>query len=171
MDFLGIGAPELLLILLIAILVIGPRDIGKTARSLGRFLNRLYKSDEWRTLTQASRTLRTLPNRLAREAQLEELKEIEESLKETKDDIEKTQKDLQKDLQKETQTLKQTQKDIVKDMEKVGDGMRSWVVPPTEEVGQTTADNSEAEKASSIEETDLSTAHKKEPRQATTAEK
>ena len=73
MDFLGIGAAEFILILLVIILVIGPKDIGKTAGTAGRFLNRLYKSDEWRTITEASKTIRTLPNRLAREAELEEL--------------------------------------------------------------------------------------------------
>ena len=83
MDFLGVGAWELVFIVLIAIIVIGPRDIGKTARSVGRFLNRLYKSEEWKAITQASRQLRGLPNRLAREAQLEE---IQRTLDETDPD-------------------------------------------------------------------------------------
>lgn len=145
MDLLGIGASELLLILLIVILVIGPRDIGKTARSIGRFLNRLYKSEEWRTLLEASRTLRTLPNRLAREAQLEELKEIEESLKEAKNEIEKAQKDLQEDLQKETKTIEQTQKELAKDFRSADNGMKSWIAPPKEELGQAAISKGQAE--------------------------
>jgi Sec-independent protein translocase protein TatA len=73
MDFLGVGPLELIFIIIIALVLIGPRDIGKAARSMGRFLNKLYKSDTWRMLLDTSRTLRNLPERLAREAALEEL--------------------------------------------------------------------------------------------------
>ena len=84
MEFLGIGPLELLVILLIALIAVGPRDLGKAARSTGRLLNRLYRSEAWATLTDASRNIRALPNRLAREAALEELdqtrREMQESL-------------------------------------------------------------------------------------------
>jgi sec-independent protein translocase protein TatB len=75
MEFLGVGPLELLVIVVIALLVLGPRDLAKTARSAGRFLNRMYHSEAWKTVNQASRDLRDLPNRLAREAALEELDE------------------------------------------------------------------------------------------------
>ena len=80
MDFLGIGPLELMFVILIALIVIGPKDMSKTARTAGRTLNRMYRSEAWRSLTQASRTLQTLPNRLAREAQLEELEELRKDL-------------------------------------------------------------------------------------------
>jgi len=89
MNFLGIGPLELIFILLIAMIVVGPRDLSKTARTLGQYLNRLYRSEAWRTLTDASRTLRTLPNRLAREAALEELDEVGRSMEQTKQDLSK----------------------------------------------------------------------------------
>ncbi len=76
MEFLGIGPLELLVVVLIAIVVIGPRDIGNTARSIGRMLNRMYKSEAWKTLLAASTEVRNLPNRLAREAELEELEKL-----------------------------------------------------------------------------------------------
>ena len=75
MEVLGIGPLEALFVLILALLVVGPQDLGKAARSFGRFLNRLYRSEAWSAVTQASRNLRTLPNRLAREAALEELDE------------------------------------------------------------------------------------------------
>lgn len=84
MEFLGIGPLEALFILLIALIAVGPRDIGKAARSTGRLLNQLYHSEAWQNLNEASRSLRGLPSRLAREAQLEELekarREIEDSV-------------------------------------------------------------------------------------------
>lgn len=72
MEILGIGPLEFLFILLIIFLVMGPEDMQKTARTLGRWLRRLMASETWRSLTHTRQTLRTLPNRLAREAGLEE---------------------------------------------------------------------------------------------------
>jgi sec-independent protein translocase protein TatB len=98
MDILGIGPLELLLILLIALIVVGPKDLGKLARSFGRFLNRLYRSEFWRTMTETSQQIRTLPNRLAREAALEELDQVRADLGEVeieaRDQLEEVQEGL-----------------------------------------------------------------------------
>jgi len=83
MDVFGIGILELVFILIIAMIVVGPRDLGKVGRQVGRFLNRMYKSESWRMLNEASRTLRNLPNRLAREAALDELDSVRDSIKDT----------------------------------------------------------------------------------------
>jgi Sec-independent protein translocase protein TatA len=87
MEILGIGPAEALLIVIIALVLVGPKDLGKAARSAGQLLNRLYRSDAWKSVTQASRNLRTLPNRLAREAALDELDEVRESLQQAKQSI------------------------------------------------------------------------------------
>ncbi|MGH2621131.1 MAG: Sec-independent protein translocase subunit TatA/TatB [Anaerolineales bacterium] len=81
MEILGIGPLEAIFIVLLALIAIGPRDLGTAARSLGRTLNRVYRSEAWQSLTQASRNLRGLPNRLAREAALEELDQVRRDLK------------------------------------------------------------------------------------------
>ena len=73
MEFLGVGLPELAFIIIIILLVANPKDIAKTARLIGQWLNKLYKSDNYQLMQQASRELRHLPQRLAREAQLDEL--------------------------------------------------------------------------------------------------
>jgi Sec-independent protein translocase protein TatA len=73
MEVLGIGPLELLFIIVIIIVVIGPKDIQRTMRGIGRGLNSLYKSESWKAFNEVSRELRTLPNRLARDAELEEL--------------------------------------------------------------------------------------------------
>ena len=83
MEILGIGPLELLFILLIALIFVGPRDLGKAARSTGRLLNQLYKSEGWQNLAEASRNIRTLPNRLAREAALEELEQVKREMEGT----------------------------------------------------------------------------------------
>lgn len=73
MEILGIGPLELLFILLIALIVLGPQDMAKAGRSLGHFLRKIVTSPEWRTVQKASRELRYLPNRLMREAAMEDL--------------------------------------------------------------------------------------------------
>ena len=48
MEILGVGPLEVLLIVLLAVVLFGPTDIGRTARAAGRFLHRLYRSERWR---------------------------------------------------------------------------------------------------------------------------
>lgn len=123
MDFLGVGVPEILFVLIIALLIIGPKDMSKTARTIGRFLNRMYKSEEWRALTQASRTLRTLPNRLAREAELEELETIKETLKDTTKDLDRTQREIAQETRATTSALLTQDDETAK-------AMKAWTTPP-----------------------------------------
>jgi Sec-independent protein translocase protein TatA len=75
MEILGIGPLELLLIVLLAVIVLGPKDIQKVAKSLGRELNKLVRSDTWKSVQQASERVKNLPTELMRDAQLDELKQ------------------------------------------------------------------------------------------------
>ena len=72
MDFLGIGPGELLLIFVILLLVLGPKDMVKAANTAGEFIRKVLSSDTWRVLQKASREIRTMPNRLAREAGIQD---------------------------------------------------------------------------------------------------
>jgi sec-independent protein translocase protein TatB len=80
MELFGVGPLEIRLVVVLALVLFGPKDLAKNARNAGRFLNRLYKSEGWRTMVQASTTLRNLPNRLAREAELDELEQMRRDL-------------------------------------------------------------------------------------------
>ena len=75
MEVLGIGMPELVFIIIIALLILGPKDMQKAGRTIGKFLRDLITSDGWKLFQQTSRDLRTLPNRLMREAN-EELNQV-----------------------------------------------------------------------------------------------
>ena len=66
MEILGIGPLEVLFILLIALIAVGPKDLGKAARSMGRLLNQLYKSEAWQNLGEASRNIRSLPQSIGK---------------------------------------------------------------------------------------------------------
>ncbi|MEK6222331.1 MAG: hypothetical protein N2D54_08785 [Chloroflexota bacterium] len=72
MDFLGIGPLEIILIFVIILIVLGPNEMIKASTSIGNFIRKVVSSEGWRTIQKASRELRTMPNRLAREAGIEE---------------------------------------------------------------------------------------------------
>ncbi|MBN1438651.1 MAG: twin-arginine translocase TatA/TatE family subunit [Anaerolineales bacterium] len=80
MELLGIGPLELLLILVIALIIFSPKDLAKGGKMVGRWINRLYRSDAWKSMRQVSQEMQDLPARLAREAQLEELGDVEKDL-------------------------------------------------------------------------------------------
>ena len=73
MDILGIGPLELFFIILIALIVLGPKDMVKAGRTIGKNLRKIVTSENWRTIQQASNEIRTLPNRLMRDAGLDEI--------------------------------------------------------------------------------------------------
>ena len=87
MDIFGIGPTELVFIILIALILLGPKEMEKTGRTIGRFLRDMTRSEGWRAFRDTSREIRNLPNRLMREANIEDIqknvgdigKEIEDS--------------------------------------------------------------------------------------------
>ncbi len=91
MEILGIGPEELVLILIIALILLGPKDMQKAGRMIGSWLRKIVTSDGWKLFQQTSREIQTLPNRLMREAQFDELKnvgnEIKGDLKQTVDAV------------------------------------------------------------------------------------
>jgi Sec-independent protein translocase protein TatA len=80
MELLGIGPLELLVIALIAILVFSPKDLAEGGKKVGRWINQLNRSDTFKSMRQVSQEMQNLPSRLAKEAQLDELKELEKGI-------------------------------------------------------------------------------------------
>ena len=105
MEIFGIGPLEILFILLIALIFLGPGDMVKAGRTLGRFLRRIITSPEWQTIQKASRELKYLPNRLMREASLE-------------------------DLSKDLTEINKIGKDITREVKSVEVDLSSWTTPP-----------------------------------------
>jgi Sec-independent protein translocase protein TatA len=73
MEIFGIGPLELLFIILLALLILGPKDMVRMGKNLGQGLYKFVKSDTWKTVRQVSEKVRTLPNELMREAGIEEM--------------------------------------------------------------------------------------------------
>ncbi len=73
MSIFGIGPLELIAILVIALLILGPKDIAKMSRTVGKWLRTIINSETWRIIRGAATEIRNIPNRLMRESGLEDL--------------------------------------------------------------------------------------------------
>lgn len=69
MEIFGIGPLELLFVMVLALVVLGPRDMVKAGKSMGRFLRKTILSPTW---LKMQREIRNLPYQMMREAGLEE---------------------------------------------------------------------------------------------------
>lgn len=111
MEILGIGPMEMLLILVIALIVMGPNDMVKTGRTVGKFLRQVVKSPIWQAVQQTSRDLRYLPNKLMREAGMEEEVEQLKEIGKNVNAMGSMQTSLQEEIGKVNQEIQQTGKD------------------------------------------------------------
>jgi Sec-independent protein translocase protein TatA len=75
MDLFGIGPLELMFVLVIALIIFGPNDMVKAGKTAGRFLRKIVTSEGWQTFQQTTKEMRTLPNKLIRDAGLEEFEQ------------------------------------------------------------------------------------------------
>ena len=80
MEILGIGASELIFILIIVLIVLGPKDMQKAGKTIGRWLNQLVRSDSWKAFQRTSTEIRNLPRNLMRDANME-VAEMERDLR------------------------------------------------------------------------------------------
>jgi Sec-independent protein translocase protein TatA len=105
MEIFGIGPLEFLLIVLIMLLLLGPKEMVLTARKVGKFIRQLVKSPIWGEVMETSREIRELPTKLVEDTGLEEdfaqiKKDTSTALQDVKvevgkADLEKTQPDFQ----------------------------------------------------------------------------
>jgi sec-independent protein translocase protein TatB len=114
MEILGIGPLELFFILVIALIILGPKDMAKAGKTIGRFLRRIITSPEWKTVQKASREIKYLPNRLMREASLE-------------------------DLSKDLDDVNQIGRQLNRDVKQVESDLSSWTTPPAIETSDAPA--------------------------------
>ena len=81
MEILGVGPEELAFILLIALILLGPKDMIEAGRTLGKTLRKIVTSPTWKALRTTGQELQKLPTRLIREAGLDELKDMDKELR------------------------------------------------------------------------------------------
>ena len=73
MEILGVGVPEMAFIVLIALILLGPKDMIAAGRTMGRYLRKFLTSSTWIALRRTGNELQQLPTKLVREAGLEDI--------------------------------------------------------------------------------------------------
>jgi sec-independent protein translocase protein TatB len=95
----NIGPLEFILIMLVAIIVLGPERMVTGARSFGRWIYKLVRSPTWRAIFSMSQEIRDLPNKIMRESGLEEtMKEVQSVGSDLNNEINQTVNDVKEEV-------------------------------------------------------------------------
>ena len=71
MQIFNLGIPEIILIMIVALIVMGPGNMVKSARDIGAFIRKVTQSPYWKEVWATRRELNELPKILAKEADLD----------------------------------------------------------------------------------------------------
>jgi Sec-independent protein translocase protein TatA len=125
MELFGIGIFEVFLVMLIALLVLGPQDTIKTGRSLGKAVRRFFRSEEWRALLEASREIRTIPEKL-----------LEDTGLDSPEDLLPSEAEFRKEagLDDLVQNVAEWNADISKMKQEAGGDQPGQILPPDQEI-------------------------------------
>lgn len=70
--FGGIGFSEILFVLILMVILLGPQKMVEGARSLGKTIRKVTRSQFWKDVQQTSKEIREIPNKIIEEADIEE---------------------------------------------------------------------------------------------------
>ena len=120
MDILGIGIPEIIFIVIIMLIVMGPDDMVKMGRSMGKLIRKIILSDTWQAIRRTSEELREIPTRFVREAGLDELEQLQKELKTDLENIGNFQNELKEEVEQIKRDLPKARIDL---------GIEAWTKP------------------------------------------
>ena len=101
MQIFNVGVLEILFILILAFVVLGPRKTIKTARDVGVWVRNLAKSPIWRDIVSASSEIRDLPRKLMDDAEVQKMvEELDLSAQEVKGILSQAERETTKELTK-----------------------------------------------------------------------
>jgi sec-independent protein translocase protein TatB len=80
MNILNIGIPELLLIFVIALIVLGPRNMVSTSRQLSKAIRKFITSNTWKSIINSTQEIRNMQDKIINDTGLPEtLKTLQNS--------------------------------------------------------------------------------------------
>lgn len=100
MKFFNLGLPEIIFIIILALIIFGPGNMVKTAKDAGVLIRKVTKSPYWKEVWATRRELNEIPKMLAKEANLDE-----------------TIRDLNKESRNVTSSVASTVSDFIKEVE------------------------------------------------------
>jgi Sec-independent protein translocase protein TatA len=107
MNFLNLGLPEILFIVIIALIIFGPNQMVKSAKDVGTFLRKAAKSPYWKEVWATKRDIDELPKMLAKEARLSDtIHELDRDSKKIDRSVSTAVKDLIMEVESPVQEIK-----------------------------------------------------------------
>ena len=83
MKIFNVGAPEVILIVLLALVIFGPKRLVGTMRDIGKWMRSIAKSPIVRDFMRTTEDIRNMPDELMRESGLDQdLKEVQRAAQE-----------------------------------------------------------------------------------------
>ena len=126
MQIFGIGPLELLFILVIMILVLGPKGMVKAARESGKYIRKVTRSPLWAEIVGTSREMRNLPAKIIKDAGIqEEIDELRRStLPELDSDTQRYLKQNNGEKAAETKKLRKKKPARKNELQKTGESVK-----------------------------------------------
>ena len=110
MKVFNFGISEIILIFILALIIMGPGNMVKTAREIGAFIRKVTKSPYWQEIWATKRELNEIPRILAKEANLDAtLKDLDRETRELRSSVASTMSDLIKEVD---EPLKEVNKEL-----------------------------------------------------------
>jgi len=79
MKLFNIGLPEVLLLIILIFIILGPSGLVSSARSLGSWFRKVSKSQLWKDILSTSNEIKEFPHKIIKEVDLdEEMKSLKE---------------------------------------------------------------------------------------------
>jgi Sec-independent protein translocase protein TatA len=95
MEILNIGPLELIIILALMFILLGPKEMVLTAHRIGAWVRNFLRSPMWREIWGISQDIRELPKKIVSESGLEEtMEELKQTTQEATDEINKELKEV-----------------------------------------------------------------------------
>lgn len=110
MKIFNLGISEIILIVILALIILGPGNMVKTAREIGAFIRKVTKSPYWQEIWATKRELTEIPRMLAKEADLDAtLKDLNNETKNIHSSVASTMSDFIKEVD---EPLKEVDKEL-----------------------------------------------------------
>ncbi len=92
MGFFNIGIPELILVLTIMLVFLGPDKLRESSRNFARFIRKVVRSETWRNFSVMYHEMKHYPEEIMKEVNLEEtMKELNEINARTQAELDRIQ--------------------------------------------------------------------------------
>jgi len=110
MRIFNLGISEIILIVILALIILGPGNMVKTAREIGAFIRKVTKSPYWQEIWATKRELTEIPKILAKEADLDAtLKDLDKETRNIHSSVASTMSDF---IKEDIEPLKEVDKEL-----------------------------------------------------------